>query len=180
MIQTTIDSTQIDRLARAVGVYSVASRKTLGYAVTKAAKELSWQLHRETAKETPSKEELLGLGEKLGWRIRRRPGKTAKQELRRRVARRKYSASGWLPAVRAFIRDGGYRSNGTPQGFAQGRIDAASGEAVIRLVNRTAVIEQLTRSRGILQRAVSGVVANMAPYIRRKLGEDAERSFRQI
>jgi hypothetical protein len=179
MLTTTEDSRQLDRLGNAIRAYHLASGRTLAFAMLKTGRELAFALHKETARIAPSESELLELPGKLGWRIKRGSGGgrgSAMAEIFRRIKARKFAAAGWLPAIRGFVRPDTVTTLDKRLGAVLARVET-TGATHITLINRAGPIEKVTAKHGILRKAVNDVFRGFAPYIRRKLGEEARRAF---
>lgn len=180
---TTIErnSKAIDRLGRVIRAYRVASGRTLGFAMIKTAGELAGDLHRETAKIAPSIQSLQDLPSALGWRIKRTRGTVAAAILRR-IHHRKYTAAGWIPAVKGFNSTRDAKTVKTVNGTL-GSISAfvdANGNAHITLINRAVKVDETTEKYGIVDKAVRRVMVGMSSYIKSHLGADAQRAFMQL
>lgn len=175
MLTTTETSDQLNRLGLAIRAYKVASGRTLGFAIIKAGRNLAFSLYAETRKISPSKQKLLELGPALGWRVKRKQG-GALAELRRRVNSRFFHALGWLPAKKGFSKTNTVTSVRNKYGALYAVVEQ-TGTAHLQLVNFTGHIEKVTGRHGIMQRAVNDVLADMRPYIKTKLGQDAAIAF---
>lgn len=187
MLETTEDFSEVERFKKGLDAYKVASGRTLAFAMIKWGKELAFALYKETAKITPTESALIGLGgstpskpksgekpKKGLWAIRRTKG-GAMDELHRRVHHRKFHAVGWIPAMKGFMHST-VHTNVRALGGVNALVNMA-GEAHIILFNRAGVIAKVTRQHNLLHKAVSAVFRNAAPYIKKKLGEEARRAF---
>lgn len=180
MLTTEEDSHQLDRLGRGLRTYHKASGRTLAFAMIKTGRELAFALHKETAKIAPTEAELLALPGKLGWRIKRLPSRagrrSAMEEIYRRIKHRKFAAAGWLPAIRGFIQRDTVTSLDKRLGAVLARV-ALTGEVHITLINRAGPIQKVMDKHSILRKAVNRVFMGFSPYIKRKLGEEAQKAF---
>jgi hypothetical protein len=179
MLVTTEDARQIDRLQGAIKAYQLASQRSLGFAMIKTGRNLAFALLAETRKITPSESELHQLPEKLGWRIKRSKG-SALEEIARRIRHRFYQAAGWKPAIHGFVSDTTVTTFDRRLGAVRARVETATGVSHIQLINRAIAINASVRKYNILRKAVNRVFAGFAPYIKRKLGEDARKAFYKI
>jgi hypothetical protein len=195
MIEISEDYRQLDRLATGIEHYEQASKHTLAFSIVSKARDLSYDLYKETKKITPSEaalRELAGTtaGKKLLkngrpkpglWAIKRNSG-SVKDEIARRILTRFYTAKGWFPAIQAF--------RGKPRGQVStvikkvgsliAEVDQTSGWASIRITNMTAVARTQIEKHGIIGKAVGAVLADIAEYIGKNLGGEARKSFEQI
>lgn len=179
MLNTTEDSRQIDRLGNAIKAYHLASGRTLAFAMLKTGRELAFALHKETAKIAPTEVSLKELPASLGWRIKRGSGGgkfSAMNEIDRRIRARKFAAAGWLPAIRGFVNPTTVTSLDKRLGAVLAHV-ADNGEVHITLINRTGGIETVFNKHGLLRKSTNQVFRGFAPYIHRKLGDEAVKAF---
>ncbi len=193
MLTETDNSRQIDRLGNGIRAYKIASGRTLAFAMIKAGRELAFALHKETARITPTEETIRAVPTNAGWNMRPRPaskGTDRSHEVRRqiqmhqgvenminaRVRSRYFHAAGWKPAIHGFIRADTVTTFNKKLGAVIAQVDM-SGKCHIIELNRAGVIQQVTDRFQILRKAVNDVFRGFAPYIKRKLGEEARKAF---
>ena len=181
MLTVTEDSRQLDRLGQAIRAYKLASGRTLTFAMIKTGRELAYALHTEVKKIAPTEATIRELPSSLGWRIKRRSG-AAIVEIQRRMKHLHFMQSGWLPAIRGFGRD-------RETTFAQTNVKKLGaliarhndqGDVSLDLINRAGPARRIHEQHGIVRKAVAKVMRGFQPYIRRKLGDEAVKAFRQI
>jgi hypothetical protein len=175
MLTLSEDSRSVDRLGNAIRAYKLASGRTLAFAMIKTGRELAYALHKETAKIAPSEAKLLQLPEEQGWRIKRQKG-SAMEEIYRRIRHRKFAAAGWLPAIRGFVRTDTVTTFNKRLGAVLAQVDL-NGRCHIQLINRAGPIAKVMSKFGILRKAINDVFRGFAPYIKRKLGDEARKAF---
>lgn len=197
------DWRQVERLTGAIRAYEKASGRGLMFAVVKTGRELTFALHKETARIAPSVEAIKAVPEKAGWLDRsrshkRKPDSGEKQAKARRelvgtesaghgiqgliawrTRHRKFLAAGWLPALRSFVAAG---ETGLPKEAVKklGALIAQvqdDGNLHIRIINHAGPVRTVLERKGVLRRAVNQVFRGMNSYIRRKLGEEARKAF---
>ena len=191
------DFGEIDRLGAAIRAYRIASGGMLADAMIKAGKELSYNLYKETVKITPAESVILAVPRRSGWLSRKRHGRSINTKPKTSVVRqqivthggingmiqwrlrhRKFSASGWLPAFRAFVaaNRGSVASTFRTLGWLDANVDE-KGNAHLIIGNRAGPISTVISRKDILHKAVDGVFRGMAPYIQKKLGAQAQQIF---
>lgn len=175
MLTETDNSRQIERLGNGIRAYRLASGRTLAFAMIKTGRELAFALHKETAKITPSESTLTELPHALGWRIRRKKGSVA-EEIQRRIRSRFFSAAGWKPAIQGFVQSATVTTFQKRLGAVLAQVDM-SGRCHIELINRAGPIQEVTDRHQLLRKAVNRVFRGFAPYIKRKLGDEARAAF---
>ena len=103
-------------------------------------------------------------------------------ELTRRDRHLHFMRSGWLPAIRGFGRD-------TENTFVKTNIKKLgavvaqtneNGTVAITLINRAGPAKKIHDKYGIVSKAIGRVMVGFAPYIRRKLGDEAGDAFKKI
>ena len=181
MLTVTEDSKALDRLGTAIRAYKIASGRTLTFAMIKTGRELAYALHKETKKHSPTQAMIRDLPEALGWRIKRRSGKALK-EIERRQRHVGFVQAGWLPAIRGFGNDRETKfvhTNIKQLGAVVAQTND-NGDVSITLINRTPPAKKMMEKYGIIKTAVTRVRLGFAPYIKRKLGDDAVKAFSQL
>ena len=175
MLTETDNSRQIDRLGNGIRAYKLASGRTLAFAMIKTGRELAFALHKETGRITPSESTLTELPHKLGWRIKRLKGSVS-EEIQRRIRSRFFSAAGWKPAIHGFLQSNTVTTFQKRLGAVLAQVDM-NGRCHIVLINKAGPIQQVTDKHQILRKAINDVFRGFAPYIKRKLGDDARAAF---
>lgn len=177
----------LDRLSGALKAYQIASGKTLAYSMINTAGVLASSLHKETKKISPSEEKLRSVagstpsksGDKKGmWAIKRKGG-GAWAEIFRRIRKKFYQAAGWVPAIKGTRERGRITSFARPIGGIEGHVDD-NGVAIITMWNRALGIAETTEKYKIMRKAITRTMLNFSSYIKRKLGEDAQKAFWKI
>ena len=146
--------------------------------------KLGWRIHRRFRYyrdgPTPKSSTPWTAADRATFRkIGRRPFKrtsTAMAEIKYRIEKRKFAASGWLPAIRGFVNQGTVTSLEKRLGAVLARV-SMTGDADITLINKILKIRKVFTEHPILRKAVSDVMRGFAPYIKRKLGEEARAAF---
>lgn len=196
MVTEIDNSRQIDRIGNAIRAYKLASGRTLAFAMIKTGKELAFALHRETGKITPSEERIREVPANAGWLMRPRPkslGTDKSHEVRKqiikaggvneminaRVRSRYFHAAGWKPAIHGFLKNNLVTTFQKRLGGVIAAVDM-NGRCHIVEINRAGIIREITDRHQILRKAVNDVFRGFAPYIKRKLGEEARAAFWKI
>ncbi len=99
-----------------------------------------------------------------------------------RIMHLKFMQSGWLPAIRGFGKD-------RDTTFAETNIKKLGalvvqrnekGDVALTLINRAGPAKTIHDKYRIVPKAIARVMLGFAPYIRRKLGDEAADAFKEI
>ena len=197
MLATSEESRQLDRLGKILGAYHKASGRTLAFAMIKTGRELAFALHKETVKITPTAARIEQDVSNVGWGMRPRPrskGTEGSHHVRSalvkyrgvqgmiaaRILHRKFAASGWLPAIRAFVAPNTVTTIHRKLGACEAKVEIDQGTTHIVLINYAGPIRKVCDAHGILPKAVNTVRRGMLPYIKRKLGDEARAAFAKL
>lgn len=197
MLTTTETSHQLTRLGDAIKAYKLASGRTLAFAMIKTGREMAYALQAATAHITPSEERIRSDVRATGWTDKPRPkskGSVGSRHvhsalvkyrgingmIQARIYHRKYHAAGWKPAMQGFVGKGTVTTVNKRYGAVIANVDM-NGICHIQLINRIGVIEQvMAQHPEIIKNAVGRVMIGFSPYIKKKLGEEAQRAFLNI
>lgn len=184
-----------DDMSRAFAAY-LDIRKNIEPAteVKKRARDVGIQLiiifgdAAPTANEIRAKVKSLGYAVKIRHAIKGKRGKKGKalsrkqqikMELGRRIAARKFTATGWFVAVKALGGNPKLKGGGNPGGIIRGElINQLSGlnPTAILINDQPGAKHTAELAGGAMQKAFETVTEDMMKYVRRKLYEAAKKN----